>query len=123
MELEVERLTVTYGTVPPPWTVAPDEHPYSAYWRMGRGESHIMVWGAWWAAQAWDEAARIAYFRQFPPQPRWLDWMLDAVWDLPLSDGEDDEALVDRTPYFARAEALGFGSQQGHEQDLNDPRP
>ncbi len=121
--VETQRLTARYGTVPPPWTVAPEEHPYSAYWRMGGGESHIMVWGAWWASQDWDEAARITYFRQFPPQPRWLDWMLEAIWDLPLPDDDEDEARLDRTPYFARAEALGFGSQQAYERDLEDPRP
>ncbi|MFC4424814.1 hypothetical protein [Deinococcus navajonensis] len=123
MVLEIRRLTARYGTVPPPWIIAPDEHPYSAYWRMGGGQSHIMVWGAWWDTQELDEAARITYFRQFPPQPRWLDWMLDAVWDLPLPDGEEDDEMFDRTPYFAQAEALGFGSQQDYERDLEDPRP
>ncbi|UBV44113.1 hypothetical protein LAJ19_15000 (plasmid) [Deinococcus taeanensis] len=123
MVMEIERLTARFGTVPPPWIVAPDEHPYSAYWRMGGGESHIMVWGAWWDTQALDEAARITYFRQFPPQPRWLDWMVEAIWDLPFPDGEEDDGLLDRTPYFAQAEALGFGSHQDYERDLEDPRP
>lgn len=120
--LEIERLTASHGTVPPPWIVAPDEHPYSAYWRMGSGESHIMVWGAWWATQGMDAAARISYFRQFPPQPRWLEWMVDAIWDVPYSEDDDGETF-DRAPFFAEAEALGFGSRQDYERDLDDPRP
>ncbi|WP_148234934.1 hypothetical protein [Deinococcus maricopensis] len=121
MVAEIERLTERYGTVPPPWVVVPDEHPYSAYWRMGGGESLVMVWGAWWDAQGLDEAARVAYFRRFPPQPRWLEWMLEVLWDLP--EAEEEAGEVDRAPYFRRAEALGFGSQAAYERDLDDPRP
>ncbi|MBZ9749759.1 hypothetical protein K7W42_02660 [Deinococcus sp. HMF7604] len=123
MVTRIETLEGQYGTVPPPWVVFPNEHLYSMCWRMGGGEEFIMVWWPWWRSQALDEAARIEYFRQFPPEPRWLDWMLDAIWDLPLPEGDDEEELLDRTPYFLKAETLGFGSREAYEQDLQDPRP
>lgn len=117
MQQEIARLETRYGTVPPPWVVFPDIHPYSVGWRMGVGEGFLLLWGAWWERQAQSEPDRVAYFRRFPPPPRWLEWMLDALWSLNL--GEEDEPDLD--PYFAHADALGFGTRDD-ERDLDDPR-
>ena len=120
MQPEIARLTAKYGAVPPPWVVFPDTHPYDICWRMAAGESHIVVWGAWWDAQRMDETARIAYFRKWPPPPRWLGWMVDAIWDVESSDDAGEDA--DYLPYYERAEALGFGSRNDYERDLDDPK-
>ncbi|WP_249384124.1 hypothetical protein [Chitinivorax sp. B] len=78
-----------------------------------------MAWSAWWDAGALSEAARIAYFKQWPPPPCWLVWMIEAIWDLQPWESEDE---FDYSPYFAQAEALGFGTQADYKADLDDPR-
>lgn len=116
---EISKFLAEYGAVPPPWVISPDEHPYSICWRMGAGESHVIVWSAWWNGQNYDEAQRIAYFQKWPPPPCWLEWMIDAIWDLrPWESGDD----FDYTQYFARVESLGFGSREDFESDMNDPK-
>jgi len=120
MEPEIARLTAEYGAVPPPWVAFPDTHPYSIHWRMGAGEYHVMLWAKWWDDQRFDEASRIEYFRRWPPPPRWLGWMIDAVWDVDPSD--DDDAETERSAYYGRVDALGFGTRSEYERDLEDPK-
>ena len=122
MNSAIERLIAQYGAVPPPWVRFPDTHPYSICWRMGGGESHVMLFAQWWREQGFDEAARIAYFRRWPPPPRWLKWMIDVIWNVQADDEDDGTASATYAPYFARAEALGFGSRAAYEQDLDDPQ-
>jgi hypothetical protein len=116
MREEVKRLTAQFGTVPPPW-VKYNEHPYSICWRMGGGESHMMLWREWWEAQKLAEEARIAYFRRWPPPHCWLAFLIEAVWDVDIFEEE-----VELAPYFERTAALGFGSQLDYERDLDDPK-
>ncbi len=117
------ELVDEYGSVPPPWFMFPDTHPYDIGWRMGAGESHVMVFNKWWEEEKrnWDEKQRIKYFRRWPPPPRWLTWMIDIIWDLEPLETEDPDAF-DYSPYFARTEALGFGTQAEYEKDLDDPK-
>src|SRR5512133_570637 len=84
IEKRIIELAEEYGSVPPPWFIFPDTHPYDIGWRMGGGESHLMVFNNWWEQEKknWDEAQRVEYFRRWPPPPRWLKWMIDAIWDL-----------------------------------------
>jgi hypothetical protein len=96
-----------------------DRHPYSICWRMGAGEEHIMAWGQWWHSQNFDEEQRIAYFRNWKPPARWLDWMIDAIWEIRPQESGDD---FDYSPYFSRIEKLGFGSKEDYEKDLEDPK-
>lgn len=119
IEDEIERLTRATGDVPPPWVFVPDGHPYSIEWRMGSGEGYLMAFSRWWDSLDWDEAGRVAYFRKYPPPPRWLQWMIDAVWDIRSWEQEDE---FDYAPYFERVERMGFGSRADYEQDLDDPR-
>jgi hypothetical protein len=123
IEKEIAEFIEAYGAVPPPWFMFPDTHPYDIGWRMGAGESHVMVFSTWWEQKKndFDEAQRIEYFRRWPPPPRWLPWMIDVIWDLDPLEMEDPEAF-NYSPYFARTEALGFGTQAEYEQDINDPR-
>jgi hypothetical protein len=115
MSAEIERLVAEYGTVPPPWVVY-NEHPYSICWRMGGGESHIMVWWEWWPQQGFTGDQKIAYLRRWPPPPCWLAFLIEAIWDV---DTSEDEQLM---PYFKRTSELGFGDQDDYQRDLNDPK-
>lgn len=117
IQSEINKLQNKYGDIPPPWGIFPEEHPYSICWRMGIGESHIMVWSAWWDEQNYNESERIAYFQKWKPSPCWLDWMIEAIWD--INTFEDNLNLM---PYFSRLEALGFGSKEDFERDLDDPK-
>ena len=119
IEKEVTKLVEKYGVVPPLWVIFPDEHPYSICWRMGYGEEYVEVWGQWWDNQGFNESQRIEYFRKWPPPARWLEWTIDAIWDIRPWENEPD---FDYTPYFSRLENLGFGSKQDYESDLNDPK-
>lgn len=78
----VAALLEEFGAVPPPWVYEPDSHPYSMRWRMGDGETLIMVFTEWWDAEQKDFDKRVAYFRKWPPPPRWLPWMANILWDL-----------------------------------------
>lgn len=123
IEARIRELVAQYGSVPPPWYMFPGTHPYDLVWRMGDGEFHGMVFTQWWEQEKshWDEGQRIEYFRKWPPPPRWLPWMMDVIWDLnPLESGSPEE--FDYSPYFARTESLGFGTQADYEKDLDDPR-
>lgn len=110
----IEKLKAEYGDVPPPWVVY-DEHPYSLCWRMGGGEGHIMIWSDWWEQQNYEEAERIEYFRRWMPPPRWLEWVIDAIW-------EDDESDFDENAAFDRIEAIGLGTKAEFEKDFDDPK-
>ena len=107
-----------YGAVPPPWVYAEDSHPYSMQWRMGDGETLVMVFWEWWDQQGWPVPERVEYFRKWPPPPRWIPWMADAIWDLrPWEGGEFDYG-----PYFGCLEQLGFLGVADVDRDLDDPR-
>ncbi len=118
MQGRIDRLVAEHGAVPPPWVMF-DEHPYSICWRMGGGETHIMVWWEWWQQQGFTEDQKIAYFRRWPPPHCWLAVLIEAVWDVQVFD-EDEAAPL--TGYFERTAALGFGSRQDYERDLEDPK-
>jgi hypothetical protein len=112
----VKRLTAGHGTVPPPWVVFP-EHPYSIRWRMGGGETHMMLWREWWQEQGFAEGERIAYFRRWPPPHCWLPFLIEAVWDVDRHRGDDQ-----LRPYFELTATLGFGTHEEYERDVVDPK-
>jgi hypothetical protein len=116
IQREIDSLVAEHGTMPPPWVIF-DEHPCSLCWRMGSGESHQMLWSEWWLRQWFTEDQRIAYFRRWPPPPCWLAFLIEAVWRV-----DTFEEGVNLAPYFERTAALGFGSQQDYEHDLDDPK-
>jgi len=119
---EIDSLVAEYGMVPPPWVVY-NRHPYSICWRMGGGESHIMVWREWWPQQGFTDDQKIAYFRSWPPPPCWLTFLIEAIWDVDMSEWDVDTSEEEEfTPYFKRTSELGFGSQHDYQQDLNDPK-
>lgn len=116
MQEDLTSLVAEYGTVPPPWVMF-NEHPYSMRWRMGSGESHMLIWWEWWPKQSFTEDQKIEYFRQWPPPHCWLEFVIQAIWKV--------DALYEKDklpPYFNRMEALGFGSHADFERDLVDPK-
>ena len=112
---EIDALVARHGAGPPPWVVY-DEHPFSICWRMGGGESHLMVWWAWWERQELNEEQKVTYFRRWPPPYCWLAFLIAAVWGIDAIEDEDKLG-----PFFERTAALGFGSRLDYERDLEDP--
>lgn len=112
----VDAMITKYGDIPPPWIYADNSHPYSIGWRMGDGETHIMVFWTWWKQQAKSVDERIAYFRKWPAPPRWCGWMAEAIWDFEPSESEGLE--FDYSKYFQQLEALGFVGTEKYEEDL-----
>ncbi len=116
---DVKELVNRHGAVPPPWIYAENSHPMSIRWRMGGGEWHIMVFSQWWKQSQMDEADRIAYFKKWPPPPRWMEWMASAIWEL---KPWEHEGGFDYSPYFAKLQAAGFEGVSEFEADFNDEK-
>ncbi|RGP81447.1 hypothetical protein FLONG3_592 [Fusarium longipes] len=116
---EINTLIQQHGSVPPPWFMFPKVHPYDICWRMGTGESYIMVYFSWWehGKQELDEKQRIEYFRKWPPPPEWLVWMIEVIWDLDPGKFENED---DYRPYFRLTAALGFGSEDDYKNAIED---
>ncbi|KFY07565.1 hypothetical protein V492_07031 [Pseudogymnoascus sp. VKM F-4246] len=113
IEKEIAELVAEHGTVPPPYLKYPDMHPFSIFWRMGSGESYMMVFWGWWEQNAeMDERKRIEYIQKFPPPPLWLTWAIHLIW---YPDDEEMEMDPEETDYsisFERTEALGLGTEE-----------
>jgi hypothetical protein len=74
-----------HGSVRPPWIRIPGAHPCEIAWRMGAGESHLMVWSEWSGAH--DPNERIAAIKKHGPVPAdWAWWAADVAG---LIAGED----------------------------------
>ncbi|MFL5329108.1 MAG: hypothetical protein ACJ8C4_09335 [Gemmataceae bacterium] len=118
----MERLsyyTAQYGAVPPPWVYADNSHPHSIRWRMGSGETMMMVFDEWWGQQNWSEPERVDYFRKWPPPPRWIPWMSVRIWNL---HPWDCDGQFDYAPWYKRIAKLGFAGVDDVERDLDDPK-
>jgi len=61
-------------------------------WRMGSGESWLMMWWAWLEQQPEDRSFRLAYLKRHPPAPRtWLRAALNVVDPARAADDDDDD--------------------------------
>ncbi len=114
---EVKKYLAKYGDVPPPWIFAPNSHPYHIQWRMGAGESHIMILSTWYEENFSTEKEKIDYFRKYPAPPRWLACLADWVWDLEVM--EED---FDYSPYFNKLKEYGFEGTDKYLEDLSDEK-
>ncbi|KXX66906.1 hypothetical protein [Flammeovirga sp. SJP92] len=103
-----------YGDVPPPWVYGPNYHPYSIGWRMGGGESHLMILWEWLSQQNFSFDDRLKYLQKYPNPPRWLQWIVEFLWDIDTMDFEDE----DYAPYFKKLEELGFENVENFEKDF-----
>ncbi len=86
-----------HGKVRAPWVVLPGVHPFDIAWRMGQGESHLLVWGRWLAAyapaEAWSQA--LVALKQSAPVPAdWAHWTLEAT-GLSTEDDAYDHSFED----------------------------
>jgi hypothetical protein len=115
---EVEKYLEKYSVVPPPWVYDPESHPYSMQWRMGAGETLIMVFGGWAEDALKTEDERIEYCKKYSPPPRWLAWCADFVWGLEPWQDEN----FDYSPYLEKLKNLGFDGTFEYESDLNDEK-
>lgn len=85
---------------------------------MGDGEGYRYDWFEWWKECNFSEEERIAYIKKWPPPHCWLEWTIDAIWEVEMN--YEFDALHE--PYYKRLEELGFGSMADCESDLNDPK-
>lgn len=108
-----------YGDVPPPWVYEPRAHPSSICWRMGGGESHVMILGEWLNQQAKSEKERVEYLKKYPPPPAWMKWTARFIYDL----GDDSwKKHFDFTPYFEQLKVSGFERVDDFEADYNSDK-
>ena len=105
-----------YGEVPPHWVVFPNSHPYSSRWRMGKGETFVMVFSTWLEDNYEEEEAKVAFFLKYPPPPRWLAVTASYIWaDTPMEGFEKSE-------YLQKLKALGFSDTERYLSDIEDIR-
>lgn len=78
-----------HGCVRPPWAYAPGVHPYDLYWRMGAGETHVMLFSAWADGRAAEELR--AVLARFAPVPAdWAWWAAEALGRFTAGDDGDE---------------------------------
>lgn len=84
----------THGSVRPPWIAFPGVHPFDIAWRMGAGETHVMLWGRWVEGRPAREVTT-AIVRHGPVPADWSWWAAGAldcagdaaeIYDVPFED-------------------------------------
>lgn len=104
-----------YGDIPPPWIYAPDLHPYSMGWRMGGGETHMMIFNEWLDQNPLSFDDRVKFLQKYPAPARWYKWIIYFLWKVDSSEfGE-----TDYFPYFEKLEKLGFSNTNDFTNDFN----
>lgn len=97
--LERELLEQGRAAPLPPWRRYPDIPRYSIGWRMGGGESYLMVFWHWYERLSRDE--KLAYFREHAPIPiEWVDWVgmqLEEDEDEGDGDGSSFDEMIRRS--------------------------
>lgn len=80
--------TAEHGSVRPPWIRLPGVHPFDIAWRMGAGETHLLLWSAW--APDHDVSARLAVLRGYGAIPvDWASWAAEAVEVIAGDDSDE----------------------------------
>lgn len=104
-----------YGDVPPPWIYAPNAHPYSIGWRMGGGETHIMILDEWLDQQDLSFDERVIYLKKYPAPARWYQWIIHFLWEVDSYEFTESDYI----PYFEKLEQLGFKNTKDFHKDLS----
>ena len=113
-----------HGDFPPPYVFAPDEHPLSMFWRMGGGETHLMVFFEWFESEFKTHESKIKYLLKWPTPPCWFGWVAQAVWPI----GDDVMRAVEKgeeydySAYLEKLAGFGFRNTEKFESDYNDER-
>ncbi len=113
---EKQQYVSQYGEIPPHWIIYPNTHPYSMRWRMGGGETFVMVFSNWFEDNFKDEKNKIDFFLKYPPPSRWMGTMASYLWsDVPMVDFE-------KSGYLKKIKDLGFEGTERYLADLDDPK-
>ncbi|MFD2564679.1 hypothetical protein [Aquimarina rubra] len=110
-----KELINKYGDIPPPWIYAPNSHPYSMHWRMGEGETHIMILNEWLDQAKLKFDDRVTYLKKYPVPARWYQWIIHFLWNVDSYEFEE----LDYIPYFEKLEKLGFKNTNDFTKDFN----
>lgn len=114
---ESKILLEKFGDIPPPWVYAPNFHPYSIGWRMGSGESHLMILFEWLDQQNLNFDERLNYLKKYPAPARWYQWIISFLWDdVDPYDFEDDKEYL---PHLKKLKQLGFVNTENFFKDIN----
>ena len=105
-----------FGDVPPPWVKYPTYHPYSMGWRMGSGETHLMVLNEWFDAQKFTFEERLVYVKKYPCSPMWYGWIVHFLLEVDTIEFYEEEEYF---PYFEKLKELGFKDTDKFVEDLN----
>lgn len=104
-----------YGDIPPPWIYYPNVHPVSIGWRMGGGESHLMLLREWFDEQNFNFEERLAYLKKYPAPARWYEWIVEFLYDIDYPDNKE----IEYSTYFEKLKELGFENVDEFERDYN----
>ena len=110
-----KKLLKQYGDIPPPWVYALNAHPYSMEWRMGGGETHLMLLDEWLDQKALSFDERITFLQKYPNPPRWYQWIIQFLWNINLYELEE----TDYTEYFEELKKLGFEHTADFQKDFD----
>ena len=113
---EQKKYLSKYGEIPPHWIIFPDSHPYSIQWRMGGGETFVMVFTTWFEDNFKTESDKVAFFLKYPPPPRWMEVMASYIWE------EIPEVEFEKGEYLSKLKALGFYGTAQFRSDLENPK-
>lgn len=105
-----------YGEIPPHWVVFPNSHPYSIMWRMGGGETFVMVFSNWFEDTFNEEKNRVQFFLKYPPPPRWLAVMSAYIWNVEIEEEFEKSEILERLNKF------GFLGTDEYLKDLENPK-
>ena len=114
---QVKKSIEKHGDVPPPWVFRPNSHPYSIGWRMGAGETYIMVYSSWLNENCTSKEELIKFFKKYPAPPRWLGNVANTIWNL-----EPMEESFDYSEYFDELKKLGFEGTEAYIEDLSNEK-
>jgi len=113
---EKAKYLAEHGEIPPQWIIYPNTHPFSIRWRMGDGETFVLVFSTWMEDNFKDEKNKINFFLKYPPPPRWMAVMASYLWEeTPFEDFE-------KSIYPAKIMALGFLGAENYLSDLDNPK-
>jgi hypothetical protein len=113
IQLRDEQLE-KFGDVSPPWICCSNYHPYSMGWRMGTGETHIMVLNEWLDEKKFNFDERLNYLKKYPAPPRWYAWIISFLLEIDTIEFEEEDYF----PYLEKLKALGFKKTDEFIEDL-----
>lgn len=115
----VKNYVEEYDDVPPPWVLFPTSHPVSIGFRMGTGETHIMILSEWLEEEKLSQEERILYCKKYNPPARWLDWVANFIWEYELTD---DELFFQNSIYPQKLKELGFTKVEEFQEDYENEK-